>query len=231
MDSHTDVTAEMQSQKFTPPREYKLCLVGDISAGKTSLLMRFSKNQFEKKHSATVGAMFLDVQKIYTSVSGSIPMRFNIWDTAGEERFRGLVPMYLRGSDAVIVVYDATKHSSIDELEYWVKEVRTRSSKNVAIVIAANKNDLPNKVNAKEAKAYAESVGVAFFHTSAKTGENVAELFTAVADMVSILPKPRVDADVVDLQRGTNGANPTLHVESGDWSTWLSQNLAWCSII
>lgn len=154
MESHTDVTAEMQSQTCTPPREYKLCLVGNISGGKTSLLMRFSKNQFEKEHSATVGAMFLDVQKVYTSISGSIPMRFNIWDTAGEERFRGLVPMYLRGSDAVIVVYDATKPNSIDELEYWVKEVRTRSSKNVAIVIAANKHDLPNKVNANQSKVH-----------------------------------------------------------------------------
>lgn len=135
-------------------------------------------------------------------------IKFEIWDTAGQERFASLAPMYYRNAQAALVVYDITKASSLTKAQHWVAELQRQASPGIVIALVGNKLDLANpstssgesegegeaaeepdegdarKVSVKTAKAYAEEEGLLFFETSAKTGERVAEVFTAIANAI-----------------------------------------------
>jgi len=187
-----------------PSSSVKLVLLGEAAVGKSSLVMRFVNNDFQENKEPTIGAAFL-TQKC------NLPTRtikFEIWDTAGQERFASLAPMYYRNAQAALVVYDITKASSLTKAQHWVAELQRQASPGIVIALVGNKLDLVNpssgsgegegegpedaevdesdarKVPTKAAKAYAEEEGLLFFETSAKTGERVAEVFTAIANAI-----------------------------------------------
>jgi len=114
-------------------------------------------------------------------------VKFEIWDTAGQERYKSLAPMYYRNANCAVVVYDITQASSLDKAKQWVKELQRQANENIIIALAGNKLDLvtdqPDKraITTADAEAYAREAGLLFFETSAKTAENVRELFTAIA--------------------------------------------------
>lgn len=130
-------------------------------------------------------------------------IKFEIWDTAGQERFASLAPMYYRNAQAALVVYDLTKPTSLIKAKHWVAELQRQASPGIVIALVGNKLDLTNdsaggdgegagvgdgedarKVTTEEAKSYAEEEGLLFFETSAKTGYNVTEVFTAIANAI-----------------------------------------------
>jgi Ras-related protein Rab-5C len=139
-------------------------------------------------------------------------IKFEIWDTAGQERFASLAPMYYRNAQAALVVYDLTKPSSLTKAQHWVAELQRQASPGIVIALVGNKFDLvaaaegtvadeggagaeetgdgddadadARKVPTAAAKAYADQEGLLFFETSAKTGEKVAEVFTAIANAI-----------------------------------------------
>merc|ERR1712136_592520 len=109
-------------------------------------------------------------------------------DTAGQERYRSLAPMYYRGAAAAVVVYDITNKDSYAGAKSWVKELQRRGDPNVVIALAGNKadNDANRAVETEEVQQYASENGIIFFETSAKTAQNVRELFVDIANK---LPK------------------------------------------
>lgn len=127
-------------------------------------------------------------------------IKFEIWDTAGQERFASLAPMYYRNAQAALVVYDLTKPTSLIKAKHWVAELQRQASPGIVIALVGNKLDLASdsatgnedgeesgdarKVSTEEAKAYAEEESLLFFETSAKTGHNVTEVFTAIANAI-----------------------------------------------
>lgn len=130
-------------------------------------------------------------------------IKFEIWDTAGQERFASLAPMYYRNAQAALVVYDLTKPTSLIKAKHWVAELQRQASPGIVIALVGNKLDLTNesgeadaeaddgeesgdarKVSTEEAKTYAEEENLLFFETSAKTGHNVSEVFTAIANAI-----------------------------------------------
>jgi Ras-related protein Rab-5C len=163
--------------------------------------MRFVNNDFQENKEPTIGAAFL-TQKC------ALPTRtikFEIWDTAGQERFASLAPMYYRNAQAALVVYDITKPSSLTKAQHWVAELQRQASPGVVIALVGNKLDLAaaateageeaveeeegdesdaRMIPSKTAKSYADEEGLLFFETSAKTGEHVAEVFTAIANAI-----------------------------------------------
>lgn len=130
-------------------------------------------------------------------------IKFEIWDTAGQERFASLAPMYYRNAQAALVVYDLTKPTSLIKAKHWVAELQRQASPGIVIALVGNKLDLASdsatgnetaedgeesgdarKVSTEEAKTYAEEESLLFFETSAKTGHNVTEVFTAIANAI-----------------------------------------------
>jgi len=159
--------------------QFKVVLLGESAVGKSSLVLRFVKGQFHEYQESTIGAAFL-TQTI--SIDDNT-IKFEIWDTAGQERYHSLAPMYYRGAQAAIIVYDITSQDSFVRAKSWVKELQRLANTNIVIALAGNKADLGNKraVEFEEAQAYADENSLLFLETSAKTAQNVNEVFLAIA--------------------------------------------------
>ncbi|CAN6459703.1 unnamed protein product [Victoria cruziana] len=153
----------------------KLVLLGDMGTGKTSLVLRFVKGQFFDYQESTIGAAFFS--QILSLNEATV--KFDIWDTAGQERYHSLAPMYYRGAAAAVVVYDITSMDSFVRAKKWVQELQRQGNPNLVMLLVANKADLETKrkVPSEDGEAYAQENGMFFIETSAKTAQNVNELF------------------------------------------------------
>ncbi|KAG5564682.1 hypothetical protein RHGRI_000762 [Rhododendron griersonianum] len=158
----------------------KLVLLGDMGAGKTSLVLRFVKGQFYEFQESTIGAAFFT--QVLSLNEGTI--KFDIWDTAGQERYHSLAPMYYRGAAAAVVVYDITSMDSFVRGKKWVRELQRQGNPNLVTVLVANKADLEAKrqVENEVGEQYAKDNRLMFLETSAKTAQNVNELFYEIGE-------------------------------------------------
>ncbi|CAN4078442.1 unnamed protein product [Withania somnifera] len=157
----------------------KLVLLGDMGAGKSSLVIRFVKGHFFEFQESTIGAAFFSS----TVAVNNATVKFEIWDTAGQERYHSLAPMYYRGAAAAIIVYDITSSDSFARAKKWVQELQKQGNPSLIMALAGNKADLEDKRNvpAEEAHLYAEENGLFFMETSAKTAVNVNDIFYEIA--------------------------------------------------
>ncbi|URD97045.1 Sugar transporter [Musa troglodytarum] len=149
----------------------KLVLLGDMGAGKSSLVLRFVKGQFLEFQESTIGAAFFS----QTLAVSNATVKLEIWDTAGQERYHSLAPMYYRGAAAAIIVYDISRMESFERAKKWVQELQKQGSPILVTALAGNKCDLEDK--REEAQTYAEENGLFFMETSAKTAINVNDIF------------------------------------------------------
>jgi Ras-related protein Rab-5C len=168
-------------------QQAKLVLLGDMGAGKSSLVLRFVKGQFFDYQESTIGAAFL------TKTMPEQNVKFEIWDTAGQERYHSLAPMYYRGAAAAVVVFDITNAESFAKAKTWVKELQRMGNPNMIMSLAGNKADLADHraVTVEDAQAYADENGLQFWETSAKSNLNVNEVFV---DIAKRLPRPTASA-------------------------------------
>lgn len=162
--------------------QFKLVLLGGSAVGKSSIVQRFVKNSFDEFRESTIGAAFL-TQSVHIEDPEDIVVKFEMWDTAGQERYRSLASMYYRNAQAAVVVYDITKSDSLDKAKYWIKELQKQASSNIVIALVGNKLDLNNErsISYDDANSLAAEMGLLYFEVSAKSGENVNNLFKSVA--------------------------------------------------
>eukprot|EP00339_Tiarina_fusa_P020028 CAMPEP_0117031036 /NCGR_PEP_ID=MMETSP0472-20121206/22354_1 /TAXON_ID=693140 ORGANISM="Tiarina fusus, Strain LIS" /NCGR_SAMPLE_ID=MMETSP0472 /ASSEMBLY_ACC=CAM_ASM_000603 /LENGTH=199 /DNA_ID=CAMNT_0004739279 /DNA_START=7 /DNA_END=606 /DNA_ORIENTATION=- len=160
----------------------KILLIGDAGVGKSSLLLRFADDTYTDAYVSTIGVDF----KIKTMEIDGKTLKLQIWDTAGQERFRTITSSYYRGAHGIIVVYSVTEKGSFDNMKQWLGEIDRYACENVKKLIVGNVIDLEAKVQVThdEGKQFAESVGVPFIQTSAKTSKNVEKMFLSMVHSI-----------------------------------------------
>lgn len=156
-------------------KKCKVVLLGEGRVGKTSILLRYIKGEYDERQVSTLQASYLDKRLLVDNRRVAL----SLWDTAGQERFHALGPIYYRDADGALLVYDITDAESFRKVRTWVRELRRIVGEDISICIAGNKSDLHRnrKVPEDEAKRYAESVGAAHFDTSAKLNRGLEEVF------------------------------------------------------
>eukprot|EP00754_Rhynchopus_humris_P035457 Rhum_TRINITY_DN16988_c0_g1::Rhum_TRINITY_DN16988_c0_g1_i1::g.164959::m.164959/K07893/RAB6A; Ras-related protein Rab-6A len=166
--------------QLSPFRKYKVVFLGDSAVGKTSIITRFMYDTFETSYQYTIGIDFLSKNiKV-----GNKVLRMQLWDTAGQERYRSMIPSYIRDSKVAVVVYDVTSRASFDAAEGWIDGVRSERGTDALIVLCGNKIDRPaeeRQVSTEQGQAKAEALSALFVEASAKTEQNVGQIFVKVA--------------------------------------------------
>ena len=166
-----------QDDFLDEPTSLKVVLLGDADVGKSCLVQRFVKDSFSLQKVSTSQRVAFEEKNL---VLDGRKIQLAIWDTAGQEKYRSLAPIYYRDADVAIVVYDLTKPHSFDALRFWIHQLQSHLRKGrTAVAVVANKADLAGnrKVDEEEARRYAEEIEALYTETSAKTGENVGKLF------------------------------------------------------
>lgn len=182
---------------------FKVVLLGDSGVGKTSLIHKLHYGKFSGSVNPTVAASFVSRSfKIGESFIG-----LNLWDTAGQEQFRALVPAYARGAHAALVCYDSTLPASFDSMESWLHEL-AQFTEDCLVFIVGTKVDLEEVVASDKAQQWAELKGFKMFLTSAMSGVGVEELFQSVANelyqlkVMGVNEAVRIDVDVANEEKG-----------------------------
>ncbi|KAF8528199.1 GTPase [Hysterangium stoloniferum] len=154
---------------------FKIVLIGDSGVGKTNLLSRFTRNEFNIESKSTIGVEFATRS---INVDGKT-VKSQIWDTAGQERYRAITAAYYRGAVGALLVYDVAKHATYVNVTRWLKELRDHADSNIVIMLVGNKSDLKHlrAVPTDEAKAFAAENGLSFIETSALDASNVEAAF------------------------------------------------------
>ena len=158
---------------------FKIVLVGDSGVGKTNLLARFSRNEFNLESRATIGVEF--ATKTITTENGDV-IKAQIWDTAGQDRYRAIASSYYKGAVGALLVYDITKQQSFENVEKWLKELRENGVENMTLMLIGNKTDLAKNrmVKTEDAAVYAEKEQMALIETSALDSSNVQLAFECI---------------------------------------------------
>ena len=162
---------------------YKVLLLGDSTVGKTCFLMKYTDKTFQDIHMATIG---LDYRLRSMKLKSGKSIKLQIWDTAGQDRFRAITKNYYKGSHGIILIYDITNTQSFENVKTWVNQIREEASSNVIIYIAGNKVDMEDerKVDRDDGEKLAEELGFPFVETSAKNGININETFEYLVERI-----------------------------------------------
>ena len=153
----------------------KLIVVGNQNTGKSCILNRFVNETFEENYQATIG---LDFQSKNITIHDQ-DVRLILYDTAGQEKFRSLIPMYIREAQIILFIYDVSDRESFDSIPKWIQDVLDVKNTEPVLVLIGNKIDLEKerKVTYEEGKRFAEQNNFIFQEVSAKTGKNFDTLF------------------------------------------------------
>ncbi|KAF4676863.1 Ras- protein Rab-11A [Perkinsus chesapeaki] len=159
---------------------FKVVLIGDSGVGKSNILSRFTRGEFNLESRSTIGVEFAT-----KSVRiGDKVIKAQIWDTAGQERYRAITSAYYRGAVGALLVYDISKRSSFENAERWLKELREHADSDIVVMLVGNKSDLSHlrAVDTDEAKKFCEDNDLLFIETSALEATNVEKAFMEILE-------------------------------------------------
>ena len=165
----------------------KILIIGESGVGKSSLLLRFTDDQFDPDQEATIGVDF----KVKVIDNNGNKVKLAIWDTAGQERFRTLTPSYYRGAQGAILVYDISSRESFQKVEDWLNELETYSTNHDLIkMLVGNKCDkeADRRVTKEEGLKCARKYQMMFIEASAKTKEGVTVAFEELGEKIIQTP-------------------------------------------
>ncbi|NXI12111.1 RAB17 protein, partial [Irena cyanogastra] len=172
------VTSGTSPEGSRPSYHYKVVLLGSMSVGKSSLAYRYVRNNF-RELLPTVGCSF------FTQVLelNKATVKFEIWDTAGQEKYQSVCHLYYRDADAAFLVYDIANKQTLSRAKLWLEELEKRFLPNeIVVALVGNKTDLATEreVSTEEGEEFARTKGLLFMETSAKSNHQVNNVFMAV---------------------------------------------------
>lgn len=164
----------------------KILIIGESGVGKSSLLLRFTEDNFDPEQTLTIG---VDFKTKKLSADGNT-VKLAIWDTAGQERFRTLTPSYYRDAQGAILVFDVSSYTTFAKLETWLNELDTYSTKsNIVKMIVGNKIDVDHReVTREQAMAFARRHQTLYIEASAKTKHGVQSAFEELVHKIIQTP-------------------------------------------
>lgn len=191
----------------TEKYDYKLKIIvlGESKVGKTSLICRYSKDEFATSYLSTVGVDF-QIKKIQVDDKA---IKLQIWDTAGQERFRTITRNFFNSTHGFIVCYDITSKDSFQCVTLWLNEIKKNSGdEDVQIILIGNKSDLDDErqVTTEQGQNFANNHKIPFFETSAKEGTNLNEVFETLSrNIIEVLKKKK---PIEEKERTSFSLNP-----------------------
>ena len=162
-------------------KDVKVVLIGESGVGKTSIIKQFTKHVFDEEMESSISSQFSS--KIINIPDINKSIRFDLWDTAGQEKFRSLARIFYKDAEVVVFVFDITIKTSFEALqEYWYEKVKSTCKEETIYVLVGNKLDLYNYIQIKdnEAKKWADSIDALYCETSAKSNEGIDDLFEKI---------------------------------------------------
>ena len=163
---------------------YKVLLLGDSSVGKTCFLLRYCDKSFQDVHLSTIG---LDYRLKTITLKNNKNIKLQIWDTAGQDRFRAITKNYYKSANGVLLIYDISNLQTYENVKNWISQIREEANPNVIIYLVGNKIDLPKEkrvVNIEDGEKIAEEFEIKFKEASAKSGTNVNEIFEELVEQI-----------------------------------------------
>ena len=160
----------------------KLLVIGDTTVGKTNFIRMFIENQFNPNYMTTSG---IDLKTNTINIKNK-KIRVQLWDTAGQEKYKAITKSLFLKVQGSLIVYDITNENSFNNLKIWVKSIKEECGKQIPILIVGNKNDLNEErvVDKNIANEYAKEEKIDYIETSSKTGENVLKAVTLLCEKV-----------------------------------------------
>ncbi|KAG0216257.1 Ras- protein Rab-11A [Mortierella sp. GBA30] len=195
---------------------FKVVLIGDSGVGKSNLVSRFTRNEFNLESKSTIGVEFT-TRSIQVDTK---TIKAQIWDTAGQERYRAITSAYYRGAVGALLVYDIAKHATYENVGRWLKELRDHADTNIVIMLVGNKSDLRHlrAVPTDEAKQFAAENGLSFIETSALDSSNVELSFQRILTEIYRIVSNKALESNGDGIRPTGGETINVSPNSGDAS-------------
>lgn len=162
---------------------YKILLLGDSAVGKTCFLLRYADDTFSDSHISTIG---LDYRLKLINIDQDKVAKIQIWDTAGQDRFKSITKNYYKGAHGIILIYDVTSEVSFANIKNWIQQIKENATDNVKIVLVGNKIDVEEsrKISKQEGEKIAKENDIQFFETSAKMNIGVKETFDYVTNLI-----------------------------------------------
>ena len=161
---------------------FKIVLIGDSSVGKTNILSKYISDEYDPDTQATIGVELST--KNYTFDNNEVKVQ--IWDTAGQEKYRSITSSYYKGAHGCLLVYDITRKATFENIDKWLAEIKLSSNNEINMILIGNKCDLEDKreVSIEEAQNKAKLLNMAFMETSALNGTNVEKAFNELVNNV-----------------------------------------------
>ena len=161
----------------------KLVILGDVSVGKSNFLYRFVDGEFNPIHVATVGFDFKS--RVWEIPNLKKKVKFQIWDTAGQEKYMSINKNLFQRVQGIILMYDITREDTFNNLSKWMEHIKENAN-GIPLILIGNKSDLNNerKVNEEDGKAFAKNNKIIFLEASAKIGTNVEESFMKLSELI-----------------------------------------------
>ncbi|ESW96476.1 GTP-binding protein YPT31/YPT8 [Ogataea parapolymorpha DL-1] len=206
---------------------FKIVLIGDSSVGKTNLLSRFTRDEFNPDSRATIGVEFATRT---VEIDGK-RVKAQIWDTAGQERYRAITAAYYRGAVGALVVYDISSSNSYESVSRWLREMKEHADANIVIALVGNKSDLDHlrAVPTEEAKDFAAENNLLFTEASALNAENVELTFhQLIKNIYEMVSKRKFDMDGMDSSANKNLGGQTITLTPAPKDQKISKNSGCC---